>query len=235
MDKMDDFRAIVKTFEMLDDHARNETSRSACLNLARVTIDADVQRKIREFVDDHLLPARFENVGRELGKRQERLFQSLRSILGKAGRNEDVDDAATIPIDPRLSDDTARWSDPAMSGFAAATDTLSTPATVSTNSPNNIFRSYSAASTPRINYYPSPPTLGGTSQLEQIYAWGGADSVRDLLDLNNTTKPTDKRRQKQTGEEKACKERGEQYGGVRTAPEWAGKGAPMREYGDAGR
>ena len=262
----------MKNFMMLDNKARRDESMDASLRLALMAKnDAILRRKMQEFVNDHLLPARVENCGTMLGREQDALQNALERILSKAALNFTRPDASTVPIDPRLTGEMPHCSSPVMSSgyeaaptvpnglptiksdYEAAPDPhhalpMPTPHGLPTIKPNpgggNIFHHYRTVSIPVLstsiptppttNVYPSPTNGQGESELSKVFAWAGADAVRKLLELGKTG-PTDKRRQNRqmSVEERACKALVERYGGVWTAREWAGRGAPFMEYGGA--
>lgn len=233
---------VVKTFEMLEDHTRLAISRDACLNLARATsLEPDLRRKIREFITDHLVPARFENIGRELAYRQEKLQQTLTNVLKKSERNIRAQEVATIPIDPQLlQEDQQRMASGPQQAFAPSPAPHRGLPQMDGMSNNNIFHTYATART--LSNRDTSDLGQGTSQLEALYAQDGAQAVRDLLELDQDESADGGRRKGQRGrtkedklqqmEEWICLDLKERFGGEWTAARWGGKGAPMREYSE---
>ena len=244
---MDDFRTIVKTFQMLDNSIERAKSNSACLSVAKMLLDPIVGRNIQQFVNDHLTPAGYENAGTELGMRQWILKDNLERTLRKASwddrADEGMNECATIPINARASQDMTDWSKLSPSSFAVAPAPRGVPTvsdSIDTNTTHHSWKTSKASG----HAYPSPPTKDSPSQLEQVYSYGGADAVRILLELDDFD-GTDKMIQAKTSyqeqsaqemtDETVCADLSETYGGVWTAPMWAGKGRPERDLVCTGR
>lgn len=239
---MDAFRSIVKVFQLLDDPPKHKIAQDACSTLAHTAVDRELRTKVKVFVDDHLTPARFENAGTELGRRQGFLQETLDQILSKVSRAAADDAVGTIRVEPRLTARGAGQSTSTPNPLPAnAPSTSSSAAVIDQSGGNNIFHSWRAQNTSARNpVTPAPGRAFGLSQLEQVYDWGGAEAARGLLELDepdtsarhvqrSKAKPRDA--VEPTADEVACRDLSERYGGVWTAPKWAGKGAPPREYG----
>lgn len=233
---MDDFRALVKTFEQLDDPVRRDVSNTACLSLARAIFDTIITNKIKVFITDLLHPASFEHAGTPLGLKQATLKQSLERILLKASRFQDTREGHTAPFSPRLAAISV-VAEPMRAPSRARPPTPAWPTPASNVGGNNIFHA-NHTPIPTAPGYPSP----ATPQLEQILTWGGESAVRGLLRLDQP-EPTDMWEQRsffiqsvgETETEMARWEAASSYGGLWQAPKWAGKGEPMKEYGGSDR
>lgn len=229
---MDEFRTLVKVFEMLDNEAKFQQSRNAFVKLSAMqSMDPDLHRKLREFVHDHLIPAKTGNIGTLLGTRQDYLRQSLEHVLWRLDPY-----ANSFAVPPRQW---GGWHQPALVGHVPAPAPAA--AGVPTMAPgvgggNNIFHTLRAGAGVLAQSRMTTETAGqGSSQLEQVHAWGGDAAVRGMLgldDLNHASAGKARTVQEQQGDA-ACRDASERYGGVWSAPSWGGKGAPERKYAES--
>lgn len=161
---------------MLDDPAKREASQNACLNIARSAIGPDLARKIREFVNDHHTPARFENAGTQLSRKQEVLQNSLQRILQKASLGQDHEDAATVSVMSRPAQEERRPLDPVVSGFQQDPAPMGMSNDMNDTNGSNMFHNLRAMGP--LNTRATPSGEQRMSQLEQVYEWAGPEAVR---------------------------------------------------------
>lgn len=236
---MDAFRSLVKTFQPLDEPPTHKIAQDACSTFAHAAIDKKLAWKIKMFVDDHLTPARFENTGTELGRRQGFLQETLEQVSSKVSQAAADDDVGTIRVASRLSQNTVGQSTSTPDPQFADALAVPGPSAVIDQSGgnNNIFHSWrTQATNASSSSEPAAEQAQSLSQLEQVYAWGGAEAARGLLELDDTQMSARhvqrwKVKQRRTGDEAVCRDLSERYGGVWIAPKLAGKGAPARGYG----
>lgn len=252
---MDDFRTLVKTFQLLASRPHREKAHAACLNLAtalqRQNLDPNLVRKLREFVDEHLVPAKVENLGTELAGRQEVLQKSLERVLGLAeARVREGQGAEGRPSEVQGKE----VKGAARSAFAVPPASLFTPPVLGQGGGGkNLFHALRTGDqSPTTATYPSPTTAfssymspypqaprptasnnQGSSQMERTYNWGEENAVRRLLALDDGDEVTDLNRVRkkkltvrEIRDEMVCRRAGEVFGGVWVAAEWGGRGAP---------
>lgn len=257
---MDDFRTLVKTFELLSSRPHRERAHAACLNLATTSRNAlddpQLVRRIREFVDEHLAPAKVENLGTELAGRQEFLQRCLERVLGMVEAK--ARGAEGMGVQGRQVQG-SEGQGPARSAFAVPPTPLFTPPVLGQGGAGggkNLFHALRTAdhqSPTTAMTYPSPTTAfssymspypqtlppaannnPGASQMERTYNWAGEHAVRRLLALDDGDEMADLRRVRkkkklsvrEMRDEMACQRAGEVFGGVWMAAEWGGRGAP---------
>lgn len=235
---MDNFRTIVKLFEMLENDTKRDKARNAVIALATMpSIHPDLYRKLWEFVYDHLIPAKTENAGTLLGMRQEDLRQRLEHVLQRFDPH-----ANTLAVPPRQAPAPGGWYQPTTVGHAAPrplapapAPTQVPPAMYPAEGGNNIFHSLRTGAhvLPPNPVTTASPVQQDKSYLEQVQAWGGDAAVRGLLGLDGPEGASADRVRtvQEMQDEAACRNASERYGGSWTAPRWVGKGKPEKECG----